>query len=81
MEKIARGSRERSQLRTYVGPGDEHLPTTLEVARGPSNRLQPGLYRYQHSLLGEFGREKGVRRGQASSGVKDSYLDVCPMCI
>ena len=41
MEELARGSRERRQLRACAGPGDEHTAERLGMV-GPD--LQPGFY-------------------------------------
>ena len=41
--------------------------------------LQQGLYRLiLHGFHDELGREDGIRRGQARSGIKNSYLDKSP---
>ena len=37
--------------------------------------LEPGVLLIQHGFHGEFGRENGVRRGQALSGTGDSLHD------
>ena len=43
--RFARGSRERSKLRTHAGHGDEYLPMTLGMARGQTNRPAAGTAR------------------------------------
>ena len=42
------------------------------------NRLASGIQQLSHGFPGEFGREDGIRRGQARSGIKNSHLDRGP---
>ena len=72
MEEVARGSRERSQLRTHAGPGDEHIPEALGMAAGQTDRPATRIVLKHYGVYGQLGREDGLPCGQAFSGIKDS---------
>ena len=60
MQKVARWSR---------GINCEHMQALLRgVAGGQMCRFAAGTVQIQHGLCGQFGREDGLRRGQAISG-------------
>ena len=49
--------------------------TLLVVAGGPLDRFGTRVLQIQLGVQREFGREDGVRHGQALSGIEDSQLD------
>ena len=59
-------------------PGDEYIPETLGVAGRPKDRLAARTLQILHGFHDGLGREDGIRRGQARSGIKNSYLDKSP---
>ena len=61
--ELARGSRERRQLRAYAGPGDEYTAERLGMAGRPPGRLAARILRIQYGHKGKLGREDGTRCG------------------
>ena len=49
---------------------------TLGVARGSPDQSGTRILQMQHGVHGELGREDGVRRGQAVSGIEGSLTGV-----
>ena len=49
------GGRERSELRILAGPGDEHIPTTLGMARGQADQPAARIVQIQCGLMASLG--------------------------
>ena len=72
MEEFARGSRER-RLRTHAIPSYKKFQRHGN-GRRQADRLAARILQTQHGLHGKLGREDGIRRGHAISGIQDTHL-------
>ena len=50
--------RERSELRTLAGPGDGHIPTTLNMARGQADQPAARIVQIQCGLMASLDVKK-----------------------